>query len=334
MSPAPTERRAPSKAAWFKVDWFNAHVPWPIRGLIVLILGVMFWALTIGMVPGVLAKTSGKAPDCTWPSMLAVPFQHLAWTAASQYYSWSVKVEEQDPKLDLQLVSSPHRSFWIQGQGSRLGGKALLAYLLTEHTQMGSVNPSHRVQPGDIVLDCGAHVGVFTWDALRRGAAKVVAIEPDPLNLECLRRNFKDEIAAGRVIVFSKGVWSEEKTLVLFTGAENSGMNSMLQDQGAGKIEVPVTTIDRMVAQLGLPRVSYIKMDIEGAEREALKGAIDTMRRFRPRIMLDSYHRADDLQALPPLIRAAHPDYRLACGPCQPLSLQSDLFVPHVTYYQ
>lgn len=324
---------ARSRAVNSKVEWFNAHVPWPFRVVIILILGVLSWALTMGMLPGVLSKSSGKA-DCTWPEILAVPFQNLAWTATQQYYNWSVKIVERDPKLDLQRISAPERSYWIQGKGSHLGGRDLLAYLLTEHASMARANPAERVRRGDIVLDCGAHIGVFTQEALRRGAQKVIAIEPDPINLECLRRNFAPEIAAGRVVVFPNGVWSEEKVLTLFVGNENSGMNSMLQDQGAGKVEVPVTTIDKMVAELGLSRVSYIKMDIEGAEREALKGGLNTLRRFRPRIMLDTYHRPDDMQALPAILRAAHPDYKLTCGPCQPLSLQSDRFVPHVTYYQ
>ena len=49
-------------------------------------------------------------------------------------------------------------------------------------------------------------------------------------------------------------------------------------------------------------------MDIEGAERQALRGALATLRRDRPRLMIDSYHRPDDLAVLPPLIRTAHRD--------------------------
>ena len=61
------------------------------------------------------------------------------------------------------------------------------------------------VRPGDVVLDCGANIGVFVRESLDAGAKTVVAIEPAPENIECLRRNFKDEIAAGRVIVYPEG---------------------------------------------------------------------------------------------------------------------------------
>jgi len=308
---------------------FNAKVPWPLRMLVVAVLGIVLWALTIGMLPGLLAKVTGQAPECSWARILAVPWETLHWNAVSLRYQWSVRVAERDPKLDIERFSSPWGSFWLPAKGTHMDGPQLLAYLLTEHSVMQS-----RVRPGDIVLDCGAHIGVFTASALAGGAGRVVAIEPDARNLECLRRNFSREIAAGRVIVVPKGVWSEEKTLTLFAGAENSGMNSVIENQGAGRTEILVTTIDKLVRELGLPRVTYIKMDIEGAEREALKGAVDTLRRYRPRLMLDSYHRPDDMQVLPGILRSVHADYRLACGPCQPHTLQSASFVPHVTHYE
>ena len=78
---------------------------------------------------------------------------------------------------------------------------------------------------------------------------------------------------------------------------------------------------------LHLPRVDFIKMDIEGAEREALRGASRTLARDFPRLMLDSYHRLDDMQVLPAIIRQANPHYSIHCGPCE------ETLTPHVTYY-
>jgi FkbM family methyltransferase len=91
----------------------------------------------------------------------------------------------------------------------------MLANLLAEHRWMAELNPSEGVRPGDIVIDCGAHVGVFTHTALARGASQVVAVEPEPSNLECLRRNFATEIATGRVIVVGVGVWDSPGILRL-----------------------------------------------------------------------------------------------------------------------
>ena len=56
------------------------------------------------------------------------------------------------------------------------------------------------------MLDCGANVGVFAASALARGAAKVIAIEPSPQNLEALKTNLKEQIGAGPAVVCPKGV--------------------------------------------------------------------------------------------------------------------------------
>jgi FkbM family methyltransferase len=173
-------------------------------------------------------------------------------------------------------------------------------------------------------------VGVFTQRALARGASKVVAVEPDPVNLECLRRNFREEIAAGKVVLVPKGVWNSVTTLTFSESTQNSGMNSFVEQEHGTKMQLPVTTIDSLVEELGLGRVDYIKMDIEGSEREALKGARKTLAKFRPRLMLDTYHRPDDPRVLPALIQEANPAYRTKCGPCE---MEDGRLIPHVTYF-
>jgi FkbM family methyltransferase len=245
--------------------------------------------------------------------------------------SSEVRVIARDERWGLIRVSTPDRPFWIQAGGEHLDGERLAAYLLAEHRWMSSENPSVQVKPGDIVLDCGAHAGFFTDKALRLGAAKVVAVEIDPANLECLRRNFPEEIAMGRVVVHPKGVWSREGSMPFHVGLSNSGMGSLVMASGPSTIPVPLTRIDTVVRELDLPGVNYIKMDIEGAEREALAGAQETLRRFRPALMMDFYHLPDDPEVLPRLVRNAHRDYRETCGPCERTATD---FRPHVVYFR
>src|ERR1022692_3974724 len=90
------------------------------------------------------------------------------------------------------LWSTPAGEYWMP----RASGDGLL-YDLGEQRRNIYGN---RVRPGDIVLDAGANVGVFTRKALQAGASKIIAIEPGPENVECLRRNFAAEIADGRVV--------------------------------------------------------------------------------------------------------------------------------------
>ena len=68
------------------------------------------------------------------------------------------------------------------------------------------------------MLDCGASDGDFTRQALAAGAQTVVSVEISPSSAECIRRNLAAEAAAGRVIVYPKGVWDKDDTLTLKRG--------------------------------------------------------------------------------------------------------------------
>jgi methyltransferase FkbM-like protein len=80
--------------------------------------------------------------------------------------------------------------------------------------------------------------------------------------------------------------------------------------------QLPLTTVDKLVAELKLERVDYIKMDIEGAEQRALQGARQTLAKYHPRMALAAYHVPSDPERMPAIIREAWPQYRMECGPC------------------
>ena len=218
----------------------------------------------------------------------------------------------EDPE-GFRLWQTPNGRYWIPR-----GADYVLPFNLSEQVNNIYGVGRQAVQAGDIVLDCGANVGVYTRKALDAGAKLVVAIEPAPENLECLRRNFPAEIAAGQVIVYPKGVWDKDDFLTLNVAPGNPAADSfVIQPEGShpgGKL--PLTTIDKLVKELDLARVDYIKMDIEGAEQRALIGARETLAQFRPRLALSSYHRPDDPEKIPQLVRHAWPGYRMECGPC------------------
>ena len=174
------------------------------------------------------------------------------------------------------------------------------------------------VQPGDIVLDCGAHVGFFVRKALDRGARLVVAVEPAPNNVACLRRNFADEISSGKVIVYAKGVWDETKLLPLFEDPLNSAADSFLNHGGRAISEhhIEVTTIDKIAAELELSQVDFIKMDIKGAVERALLGAADTLAQNKPLIVIATEEDSDDPQTITELAKGLGLGYRAGCGTC------------------
>jgi len=130
--------------------------------------------------------------------------------------------------------------------------------------------------------------------------ARILGFEPDKNTFLRLVANFAHE---KRVEPINAGLHRHKATLH-FDNAGTRG--SILVDEGG--IEVPVVGLDEV---LGGERVSFIKMNIEGAELEALKGGEQSIRRWGPKLAISAYHRASHLWQVPDVIRNLRSDYRL-----------------------
>ena len=195
--------------------------------------------------------------------------------------------------------------FWIHEHE-----RNILAFITWE-LAVQSVYESGEVvlHPGDTVVDCGAHVGVFTRYALNQGAARVVAVEPDPQNIIAFEANLAEEIASGKVTLIRGGVWNEETVLPLAREEGNSASRSFVYSYEQAVEGIPLFPLDKIVADQNLDRVDFVKMDIEGSERVALEGAVDTIKRFKPRMAICTYHLPDDHRVIPRLVMETRSDY-------------------------
>lgn len=189
-----------------------------------------------------------------------------------------------------------------------------LPWLFTEVFAPPRWNPSSYAHPDarlverPWVLDAGAGEGFFTMWALERGARRVVAIEPLDLLQGPLEATFADEVAAGRVEVLraALGVRSGETTIDLALDRPSEAT------VGAGTEVVPVRSLDDLASQLSLPPGGFIKMDIEGAEMDALTGGSRVLRDLRPALAVAVYHDLDNARACREIVVAANPSYRTA----------------------
>lgn len=294
---------------------------------VLLYLYVLPFVLQTGWVSW--AKLVGKADLCSWKRIIR--FEPDLERFAKIYEEARSSIEPL-PGVDRGLRQIKYRGkpFWIRHDSLP---RDYIGYLFAEHEWLIETNPSESVQRGDVVLDIGAHVGVFTAQALELGAAKVVAVEPDPGNVECLRRNFSEDIAAGRVVLVEEAAWNKRETLTFHLG-ESSAWNSLMHDPGGGVLEVSARPLDEIVEELGLESVDYIKIDVEGAEAEVMEGAAAIFRAHRPTVMVDSHQGATGWTRAPEILRQAHPDYESVCGPCQLNEYEQDHVVPHVMFYR
>lgn len=151
-------------------------------------------------------------------------------------------------------------------------------------------------------VDCGAFVGDTLLDFVKhtnRKYRKVYAFEPDEKNHQALLATIQEE-GIPNVTALRKGVSDTRETLK-FVSRE---ISSQVSDQGTTTIDVD--TIDAVV---GDEPVSFIKMDVEGYELEALRGAQSSIRLHRPKLAISVYHKPDDLIRIPQLIHSLNPDY-------------------------
>ena len=273
--------------------------------LIVAILAVDGRLLYVSPGPRLLAMSVSGQSKCTFSRTMqsAASVERIRETAAKMAQASHLAIQEGD----LQLWETPRGQFWMVGTAGMPGNFALV---LAEQENRIYGEGEHFVHPGDIVLDCGADYGTFTRSALAAGAATVVSIEPMPRKEICLRRTFAKEIQQGRVIIVPKGVWNKEDTLKLY-------IDSVVEHRSVDGPIVPLTTIDQLVADLKLAHVDFIKMDIEGAEKQALEGGRRTIEKFEPRLAIATEHLPDDADKIPQAVHGIVPAYRVECGPCE-----------------
>lgn len=130
---------------------------------------------------------------------------------------------------------------------------------------------------------------------------KIYAFEPDLKNYgRCLELCRTENIQ--NISLYQKGLWSCE-TELSFQETGNAAARI-----GEGTVVIQTVAIDAVV---GDEPVSFIKMDIEGAELEALRGAEQTIRKNRPRLAICIYHKPEDVIEIPEYILSLHSDYKL-----------------------
>ena len=157
----------------------------------------------------------------------------------------------------------------------------------------------------EVFIDCGAYIGDTIDDFLIhcQEYKQIVAFEPEPKNFEKLKAKYG---SYPKITLLNAGVYDREG-VINFTGTEISGTVFTEGMAKANIISVEIKTIDN----LNLEKVTFIKMDIEEAELNALKGAEKTIRRDKPKLAICIYHCNEDMIRIAEYIHNLIPEYKL-----------------------
>lgn len=160
-----------------------------------------------------------------------------------------------------------------------------------------------NVSDDESFVDCGALDGETSLIFFRKFGSclkKVWLFEPDKGNVQKCRRNFENTKIDYEII--EKGVWSSSMQL-RFTSLGNGG--ACIDEKGTDYINT--ITLDEVLENCN---PTFIKMDIEGAELEALKGAQKVIKRYQPKLAISVYHKYEDIAQIPQLLLDYYPDYK------------------------
>ena len=153
---------------------------------------------------------------------------------------------------------------------------------------------------GDIAIDGGAYDGATAISFAKCGA-KVFAFEMDATNYKnCAARLNGSEFD---ITLENFGLSDKESVENYASGGVGSHRDSH------GNLKAKFIDLDTYVEKKNLPRVDYIKLDIEGAELDMLHGAAKTISRFKPKMAVSAYHKGEDLWTLATYIKSLRPDY-------------------------
>jgi FkbM family methyltransferase len=167
-------------------------------------------------------------------------------------------------------------------------------------------------EPGDVVVDGGGGYGdtALYFSSLVSPDGQVVVVEMDPSNRRTIERNLEQNgDHRSRVRVASTALWgSSGESLQYVAGGKLSRLQVEPAAEG-GTVET--VTLDELVDGLGLPRVDFLKLDVEGAELAALKGGSRVLEQHRPKLAVALYHKPEDLIEIPRHIEGLELGYQL-----------------------
>jgi len=213
---------------------------------------------------------------------------------------FSPRVRASAYDITVETVFVPYRDGILEVDCYKMG---CVAILLNQYCfERGGVRIAPG--PGDHVIDAGA---LFGDTAVRMAAdagpnGRVYSFDPIDLHCDITRHNAAKNIRGAKIDVFQCGL-AEHDAVGTTVAAPDLMPAYRLQDG------IATRSVDSLVASGEIERVDFVKMDIEGSELAALRGAAKALVRFRPKLAISLYHKPEDFFEIPRYLKQLLPDY-------------------------
>lgn len=222
---------------------------------------------------------------------------------------------------------TPEKTIWRMGETLRLrsharlpdGSRLLFRPLTWDHEGIKEVygyeeyEKVFHIQEGNVVVDVGAHIGIFSVKAARKvgNPGVVIAIEPEEENYSFLIANKKINSLENIIPIYG-ALADHTGRALLYSWRGHSGGFSIVEKHSSHCVEVPVFTLDNLASKLYLRRIDFLKIDAEGSELEVLKGGRRMLQGASAKIVVAGYHESDDPKKISNFLQSL--GYKTACS--------------------
>lgn len=163
--------------------------------------------------------------------------------------------------------------------------------LMAEGSYEPHVKEVFKLKRGETVIDIGSNIGFYTLWASRvvGSAGKVISIEANPETFGILKSNVIEN-HCNNVVFFCCAAGAEEGYADLCVPSNYPAASTILQKEEIrrGSYRVPMMTVDSIVRKLGLKRIDWMKIDVEGSDVEVIAGCKDVIRTYKPKIIIET----------------------------------------------
>lgn len=167
----------------------------------------------------------------------------------------------------------------------------------------------------EVFLDVGGYTGDTLEIFLKNTSSfsKYYVMEPDASVIGNLEWTIMKSGASERICHIAKGAWNESSTLYFGIG---NGCGTVMASQDNAKVKIDVDKIDNVLPEN--EKLTFVKMDIEGSELNALQGGKEVIAKCLPTLAICVYHKREDLITIPQFIKSISSDYKLYLRPHRP----------------